>query len=82
MSTFMCIILYHTMTTFVKIKRRNLMSSEDFVPSELRAKASEKLQQEVEAELQKPDPPKEKASAALNKAINPSEKTSERFKKW
>jgi len=70
------------MTTFVKIKRRNLMSSEDFVPSELRAKASEKLQQEVEEELKQPDPSTEKASAALNKAINTSDKTAQRFKKW
>ena len=45
------------------------MSNENFVPTDLHARASIDLQQEVEDELAKPDPSPEAATAALRKAI-------------
>ena len=56
------------------------MSSENFVPTELHARASVDLQQEVQDELVKPDPSPEAATAALRKAIednNQDESTGE-----
>lgn len=45
------------------------MSDEKFVPTELHARASLDLQQEVEDELAKPDPSPEAAKAAIREAI-------------
>lgn len=45
------------------------MSNENFVPSELHTRASVDLQQEVEDELDKPDPSPEAAKAAIREAI-------------
>lgn len=45
------------------------MSNENFVPTELHARASVDLQREVEDELAKPDPSPEAAQAALREAL-------------